>query len=209
MSEEKVLKEKVILEINFEQDAEHPAEWLDWELFSFSRRHGNFKDPDNFANRLSRVNSPVSKASWSKKLNANTGFWLDCYQHSCVVWNLHGEGMQCQWDTAPWGGVLVGDYKELKKLDRGAREESARYALEIYNSYFNGSIFEWNFQSDDSEFLEDSRRGNYYCEKTLLRDVIDDLKMNNLEIVSVTGDASDLFSIEEIKETLERRNDAC
>ena len=52
MSEEKVLKEKVILEINFQQEAEHPAEWLDWELFSFSRRHGNFKDPDNFANRF-------------------------------------------------------------------------------------------------------------------------------------------------------------
>ncbi len=209
MSEEKMLKEKVILEINFDQDAEHPSEWLDWEIFSFSRSHGNFKDPDNYANRLSRINSPVSKPSWSKKLNANTGFWLDCFQHSCIIWNLHGEGMQCQWDTAPWNGVLVGDYKNLKKLDHGQREESARFALEIYNSYFNGSVYDWSFKLNDLQYLEDSHRDNYYDEKTLIRDVIDDLKMNNLELIALSGDASDLFSLEEITETIKRRNNAC
>lgn len=205
---EKIVKQKVNLEFNYSRDPENPSEWLPWQIYSFSRSHGNFVDPDKFTHRLSRINSPVSKPYWLKKLNANTGFWLDCYQHSCIVWNLHGEGMQCRWDTAPWGGVLVGDYKDLKKLDHGQREESARHALGLYNSYFNGSVYEWSFKSEDSQYVSDSYHDNYYEIEDVIRDVVDNLKMNNLELESLEGDASELVSIAEIQKTLEERTDA-
>ena len=52
--------------------------------------------------------------------------------------------MQCRFDTAPWGGVLVGNYSDLKKMTHSEREDSAREALDIYNSYFNGAVFEFS-----------------------------------------------------------------
>ena len=213
---EEVQKDQAVLEINFMDAPEHPQMFLSWELYSFSNRHSNYSSPEKYAHRLSRVNSPVSKASWLKKLNANTGFWLDCYQHSGIIWSMHGEGMQCRFDTAPWGGVLVGNYSDLKKMTHSEREESARKALDIYNSYFNGAVFEFNLRikglsdadNTDNDLITEGWFDDYYDGNDLIRDVVDQLKIHNLDLEQITGSASYIFDFSHFKKEMERRNDA-
>jgi hypothetical protein len=43
---------------------------------------------------------------------------LDCFQHSCTIWSVTGEGYQCRWDTARGAGVWVPDNCAREEIER-------------------------------------------------------------------------------------------
>jgi len=114
-----------------------------WRLVSFRRNHVSYDDPRGYYRDYA---GKVPKSDLARGFNSDTSFLLDHYEHSSAYWSLHGEGMQCRWDTAQRAGLLLANYsaRELQSMGypKGKREESARKYLEVYNDWANGLVFE-------------------------------------------------------------------
>jgi len=124
-----------IVRLMHDDSPENPCEWDGWQLYSFSRKHINHRDPSEF--------NPSEDEELTKKLEGGLAFFLDCYQHSGTAWSLHGEGMQCQWDTARNAGVLMwGDEESgLGPKTYAERRANANSFLETYNAWCNGAVY--------------------------------------------------------------------
>ena len=68
-------------------------------------------------------------------------FFLDCYQHSNMVWSLAWEGMQCQFDTAKRAWLMR--VSKEKAEDRKDALVFVKDAIELYNKWLNWEIYEW------------------------------------------------------------------
>ena len=129
-------------------------------------------------------------------------FILSCYQHSGIVWSLRGEGMQCPWDTARIGGLLVWEHPPG---DMGARtyedrKQDARDFLEEYNAVANGHVYWYAVEDEDDNDLG-SCGGFVDCGKEGLREMFEEICAcipAGAEI-EVTGDAAFLADHHEIK----------
>jgi hypothetical protein len=137
------------LVINNQDDAPNPLERTPWAATSFNMRHSNYKDWGKFARYIAKHGGPVPKNGIRQKLDASTAFWLNYYEHGQSAWSLYGEGTQCRWDTTSYGGIIMGDYKQLKSLDHAQRASSAREALKEYTSWCNGEVYEFSFLPGD------------------------------------------------------------
>ena len=68
-------------------------------------------------------------------------FFLDCYQHSNMVWSLAGEGTQCQFDTSRRAWLMR--VRKDKVGDRNDALNLVKDAIDLYNKRLNGEIYEW------------------------------------------------------------------
>ena len=120
--------------LEYDHDVESPCDWGGFKLYSFSRRHGSYKDPAELRSQYG--------IGLQSKLRAGTAFLLDLYDHRGVVWSLCGEGMQDRWDTSRGCGILLWEDKpnDLAKT-RELREERARGFLEVYTDWCNGHCY--------------------------------------------------------------------
>lgn len=73
---------------------------------------------------------------------------LDCYDHGNKAWSVHGEGVQCQFDTARGAGVWVPDDVLREMLATEAPEPRrlsaityCRQLLESYNAIEAGEVY--------------------------------------------------------------------
>lgn len=88
-------------------------------------------------------------------------FLLDCFAHGSEHWSIHGEGMQCQWDTARGAGVWVPDECLMEEIkDRKEAEVYCRQFLEQYNQWINGEVYgivtAWYSSTGEQEDYESS-----------------------------------------------------
>lgn len=126
--------------IEYDRDCENPlADWdCQWTLYSFNRRHSNYRDPDEF----------TDDASIQDKIKTGLAFWCDYFEHGQCAWSLHGGGMQCQWDTAQFAGLLVW---ENAPDDTGAktyenRAKDAKACLDVYTEWCNGHCYYYSIE---------------------------------------------------------------
>ena len=88
--------------VEHDQDTDAPTEGDgNWSFYSFSRRHINFKHPEELDTKEVR-----------QKLRRGLAFVLSCYQHGGVQWWIKGEAghPSCPFDTADTAGLLVWEH---------------------------------------------------------------------------------------------------
>jgi len=118
-----------------------------WKPYSFSRRHGNYRDPQDVG--FDEDGRPTPKLQ--KKLDAGLAFILDYFEHGNCLWSLARElpaGAQCPWDSVTGAGVVVWEYDEN---DLGAktyedRKKDARAFIDLFTMWCNGEVYYYDIQ---------------------------------------------------------------
>jgi hypothetical protein len=132
---------KVFLE--FDSDTESPNGFdCGWKLYSFSRRHGSFKDPGSFDFDI------------QTKVNKGEAYWLSYYEHGNCWWGRHDgkkpAGVEFQWDGREYAGLLVWE----DPTDPTPPAKSADSFLEEYTDWANGRCFRFLIVDDDKEVID-------------------------------------------------------
>ena len=129
-----------IVELMFDHDMENPSEFDGaWKIYSFSRRHNSYADPETFFHRVDGEIVP-NRVGLRRKLATGTAFVLSYYEHGNCEWSLANEGPQCRWDSTPFAGLLVWERspKDMGAKTYADRAKDARMFLESYTAYCNG-----------------------------------------------------------------------
>ena len=186
---------KLIVELWNDSDAECPSEWGGWKLYSFSRKHINFKHPDEFF---------PPNIGLRRKLKTGTAFILSYFEHGNSFWMLKNspEWDSCpdkQWDGTAVAGMLIYEYnvKELNKTYE-ARKANAVAFVESYTNWANGNIFGYSIETPDGEDIASC--GGYLNSDVMFSDI--HFYTKDAEEVEVTGEAKWLADYDDIKPKL-------
>ncbi len=195
---------KITVRLEHDSDTENPLDWDgSWTLYSFGRRHGNFRNPEELGLSLEQDSDGwpvVQNPGLRRKMAVGLAFFVSYYEHSGVQWSLPGEGMQCRWDSVRCAGLLVW---MNKPSDMGARtyedrKKDARGCLEIYNSWLNGDCYYWMVEQDGDDL---NSCGGYIGSDHLegMFDEIRDAIPDDADEIEVVGDAkwlTDRYSVD-------------
>lgn len=176
---------RLVVRIEYDDSPEDPCKWDVFRVHSFNRRHNSFTDPDDLGLR---------SLGFRRKLECHTAFMLDYFEHGDGQWSLHGEGMQCQWDTARFAGVLV--IENPKDISPDRRVEAARGFLETYTNWCNGHVFGYSIETEDGDDV-DSCWGFYSQEDVV--DAINEAIGDKDVVVEITGQCKDIACYYTIK----------
>lgn len=191
-----------------------------WQHVSFNNRHDSYQDPYKFV-QSTGPHGPEPYINIRRKLAGKTAFWLDFFDHSSVVWSLHGEGPKCQWDTSTFCGLLLGNYRELRRFSHKEREESARRAMTDLTSWCNGEVYGYHFTDMEgqplvlsdlcSERLKQHRDtfgvgrnsgftsiGGFFDAAHMFEDIRATIKDEQYEVKAVEGEAAWLEEIHKV-----------
>src|SRR5438132_289913 len=85
-----VMFRNLILKIEHDPNTEDPCQNDQFQVISFNSRHVNYRYPSEGRPDIGTIS----------KLNHQTAWWLDYYEHGLCQWSLAGTGPQCRWDTS-------------------------------------------------------------------------------------------------------------
>lgn len=95
---------------------------------------------------------------------------LDLYEHSGCIWSIAGTGMNCRFDTSRHESLWVPDKCLLEEVADKSPEDRAKYlyetcqqALEMYNAWSSGSVYEVVVQVHDFDGTQLSCDYVDYC----------------------------------------------
>lgn len=159
-----------------------------WQHVSFNRRHDSYQDPYKFV-QSTGPHGPEPYINIRRKLAGKTAFWLDFFDHSGVVWSLHGEGPKCQWDTSTFCGLLLGNYRELRRFSHKEREQSARRAMTDLTSWCNGEVYGYHFTNMEGQPCFESV-GGFFNVEHMFEDIRATIKDEQYEVKAVEGEAA-------------------
>lgn len=193
------MKTLIRVKIEHDSDTESPLGWSEWKLYSFSRKHANFRHPDEIKEQYG--------FGLQSKLRHNTAFILGYYEHGGCQWWISGEQQQCPWDGRNTAGILLwmGKPRDCGK-DAETRKKHARNTLEEYTDWCNGNCYWWEVESvkvaddwdgdaeDDiakNDWEEVDSCGGYIgygAVKAAIHETIDPLLLAGGEFVGCVGD---------------------
>lgn len=176
---------RLTVRIEYDIDAEDPCDNDVFQVYSFSRKFTSFKHPDELGLR---------SLGFQRKLDCNTAFMLDYFEHGGCAWSIHGEGMQCPWDTSRNAGVLL--LNDPKAIRPENRVEQARNFLTVYNNWCNGEVYGYLIQDEDGEHV-DSCWGFYSPEDVI--EAANEAIGEKDVVVEVKGDCAYLAKYHKIK----------
>jgi len=166
---------------------DNPSEYDSWKLYSFSRKHVNYRHLDNFL---------PPGLGLRRKLEVGTAFLLSYYEHGQCVWSLQDEGPQCRWDTVNCAGILLWEQspKNLGAKTLEARREDARQFLKTYTAWCNGECFGYILYEGNTEDEEVDSCSGFYDPEEMAESVRLAAEGRRVEIVPTNGgsDASSL-----------------
>ena len=175
-----------------------------WTLHSFSRRHYNFKEPDElgFNNRDGEV--VVKNPGLRRKMQVGLAFVLSYYEHGNSLWMLQNgskpAGVEFQWDGTRVAGLLVWGHKpgDMGAKSYEDRAKDAQGFLDEYNEWCNGNCYGYDIETEDGEHV-DSCWGFIGSDATLnyMFDVISESTKD--AVVKVEGDGAWLADHHKIK----------
>lgn len=146
---------KYTVELCFDEDADDPCKWGEWQIVSFNCNHISFQDPYKYLGPLDEYGEPIpATIGMRRKLECGTAFILSCYQHSGTIWSLKGEGHQCPWDTARIGGLIMCKDPSWLPKDYERRKADARGFLETYNAWCNGDVYGYAIRNKEGEVVD-------------------------------------------------------
>jgi len=111
----------------------------------------------------------------------NLAVRIDKYEHSCVYYSVHGEGMQCRWDTSNTWAVWFPDKCAMedilrfktKETQRKRAIELARQACELHNQWANGEVYciVKEIFDKNKEYIDHDIFGGYFGSKYALEEL--------------------------------------
>jgi hypothetical protein len=175
------------LTVHLEHDDKCPGDpW--WKLYSFNRRHTNFKHPAELGlGPLDAFGDPkVEKRGLARKLKNGTAFILSYFEHGSSLWFLRGDyvpGVEFQWDGRRVAGLLVWDAK-LKLGPKKDMKHEARSFLKGYTAWANGEVYRWEITDEQGNYV--SSCSGYTAPDFMLKVIADKTRGHEVEFV---GDA--------------------
>lgn len=197
-------KYKVTIDHSIGAENPNDEEW-GWKLWSFGRKHTNYKHPDEL---------DVESEDFKQQLAEGRAFLCSYYEHGPCEWSVRREGTLCRFDSVDVAGALVwiGAAEDLPKGENetstfAARRDSARSFLETYTKFCNGEVYDFSLDrlvpcescGHEEEECVDSC-GGFYDEKDVIEQVRFFLKPG--DTVVLAGDAAYMVNVKdfEIKE---------
>ncbi len=181
--------------VNIEPDdsPEDPSEWAGWRMYSFSDRHGSYKDPEKLGLSLSQGPDGIpiiQNPGLRQKLDVGLAFWLSYYEHGSCVWALLDQAPKCRFDGTRIAGLLIWSQKpeDMGAKTYETRTKDAEGFLKTYTNYCNGEVY--GYRVDDPEGkIEDAGCWGFYELDHMFREIKE--TTGNREVV-FGGRASDL-----------------
>lgn len=129
------MSKKIVFTIWHDDCVDDPCEY-GWKVYSFNRRHANFKHPDEIE----------EDESIRAKLANGLAFPLSYFEHGQCLWAIQHElppMANCRFDSVGYAGVVVWEEDED---DIGAktvedRRADARAFIERFTEWCNGEIY--------------------------------------------------------------------
>ena len=150
------------LTLHYDTDLENPCEHDGWKVYSFGRRHANFRHPDDLGlgtidpgTGLPKINNPGLRS----KLRNGLAFFLSYYEHGQCLWFLNGEqppGVEFTWDGVKIAGLLVWEAKASDLGPRtcdGRRQDAADF-LQTYTAWCNGEGYGYCIEDEDGNHVD-------------------------------------------------------
>lgn len=130
---------KLIIKLWHDDMPESPCDTDGWKAYSFSTRHANFKDPDEFE----------EDEDLERKLKEGLAFKLAYFEHGQCLWSLSSEGPQCRWDSVQFAGFLVWEQDEgdLGPTTFEERQADARAFIKRFTEWCNGEVYGYTIEA--------------------------------------------------------------
>lgn len=151
------------LTVGVDSDLESPCDTDGWKLYSFGRRHVNYRDPNEFG-WYGQVEDgkPVIKGKEHRKLREQLkkgyAFWLGYFEHGNSVWfrsDLPPAGVEFRWDGVRFAGLLIWEQKPgnlgQKTWKYEDRAKDADGFLSTYTAWANGEGCYYRLETDEGE----------------------------------------------------------
>ena len=175
---------KYHLTVRHDPDTHCPCEDGDgrWQIYSFSKRHNRFKNPEELIDEETGEIKPEIKA----KLESGLAFFLSYYEHGLCRWSLAGTGPQCQWDTVQKAGIAIWEEPEenmgAKTYDDRAKDCKAE--LEEYTEWCNGNCYYYKITDKKGKEIGccGGIIGGDYLVDAIKEELPDDATKDNTEI---------------------------
>lgn len=142
------------LSLHYDGDIENPCDFDGWKLYSFCRRHSNFRHPDDLGlgsidptTGLPKITNPGLR----NKLKHGLAFILSYYEHGNCLWLLLGDepaGVEFRWDGVRLAGLLVWEDKasHLGPRTFDGRRQDAAVFLRTYTAWCNGEGYGYSIE---------------------------------------------------------------
>jgi hypothetical protein len=117
----------------------------EWNIRVFHKNGIHQVDKSDFYEVTDYLEETVTlKDKYRQLMDVGLCFWLDKYEHSRVRYSLHGAGMQCQWDTMRYAGIMWWPHDESHIGSKTMQERiaDAKLTLDQYNDWCNGHVYE-------------------------------------------------------------------
>lgn len=200
----------VVLTINRDGDLECPnSRDCDWKLYSFCKRHVNYRDPEGLGLRLADRNSPgaVTDKRLQRMLRGGLAFWAYYVEHGPCEWGLADDppaGADFLWDGVRYAGILVWeeDEHDLGPRAYADRKEDAARFCRIYTDWCNGDGYRYQVDADvrcgscgreQQGRTVDGAGGFYGTEADAMLEEIQ-AAVKRYRLVAVRGDAAALWT---------------
>lgn len=176
--------------VQHDPDTEDPSNNGDdgrWKIYSFCKRHVNFKDPEEF---LIDQDTETVKAEIQAKLESGLAFFLSYYEHGLCMWSLAGTGPQCQWDSVSKAGIAIWEEPEenngAKTYDDRAKD--CKVELEEYTDWCNGNCYYYRITTKKGKEIGSSGSiiGDYIAD-AIREELPEDATKENTEIDDQIG----------------------
>ncbi len=149
---------RLTLTLHHDHDAECPADFDGWKLFSFCTQHVNFRHPDEFGIRRDGTSDQIG---FRRKLEVGTAFILCYFEHGNSCW-FHADERPAgtegdfRWDGVSVAGVLVWEQpvSGLGSKTFDERKDDARKFLETYTASANGEAYGYTLENEDGELID-------------------------------------------------------
>jgi hypothetical protein len=132
---------KLVIKFWHDDHSTDPCE-DDWQVYSFNRRHHNYRQPDEFED----------DEELQTKLKVGLAFPLSYYEHGQCLWSLGGAlppGARCPWDSVGYAGLIVWEQDEGNigaKTVEDRREDATRF-INRYTMWCNGEIYGYTIEA--------------------------------------------------------------
>jgi hypothetical protein len=129
-----------------------------WEVYSFSHRHTNYKNPEEFDLYYDRENHSLETRNIGlrRKLEVGLAFMLSYFEHGMGAWGRQGafsHWPDAMWDCARFAGIALW-VEKAKSCPAKTYSERAKLLdeyLENFNAVWNGDIYECVIYGEDDD----------------------------------------------------------
>lgn len=181
-----------VVTIEHDTDAVCPNDYEhEWQLISFKKSSTHYENPHNYLTVTENKEVKLKHKRNRDKAENGLLFLLQYYEHSEGRYDIRGEGPQCVWDTAQYGGILLWRHgkQALGAKTYEDRAANARKFLAWYNDWANGHVYYYVIETEHDIALK-SGCGDYTADY-LTEAIIRQLEVG--DTITIVGDCAYVF----------------